>query len=91
MTAAATTLPTPARVSRTRAGVELKEFFRQRESVIFTLAFPVVLLLALGAVLHYDVGDGVSFPQYFMAGVITVSSSARRARRAGNDRAHSVS
>jgi ABC-2 type transport system permease protein len=55
----------------TRAGVELKEFFRQRESVIFTLAFPVVLLLALGAVLHYDVGDGVTFPQYFMAGVIT--------------------
>jgi ABC-2 type transport system permease protein len=64
-------LPSLLSVSRTRAGVELKEFFRQRESVVFTLAFPVVLLLALGAVLHYDVGFGVDFPQYFMAGVIT--------------------
>ena len=56
---------------RTRAQVELKEFFRQRESVVFTLAFPVLLLVALGAGLTYDVGDGVTFPQYFMAGVLT--------------------
>jgi ABC-2 type transport system permease protein len=56
---------------RTRIQVELKEFFRQRESVVFTLAFPVLLLLALGAGLRYDIGAGVSFPQYFMAGVIT--------------------
>ena len=71
MSAPQVALPSLLRVSRTRAGVELKEFFRQRESVVFTLAFPVVLLLALGAVLHYDIGFGVSFPQYFMAGVIT--------------------
>ncbi|MGZ4507766.1 MAG: ABC transporter permease, partial [Blastococcus sp.] len=64
-------LPSVVGVCRIRAGVELKEFFRQRESVIFTLAFPVLLLLALGAGLQYDVGDGVSFPQYFMAGVLT--------------------
>jgi ABC-2 type transport system permease protein len=56
---------------RTRVQVELKEFFRQRESVIFTLAFPVLLLLALGAGLTYRIGAGVTFPQYFMAGVIT--------------------
>src|SRR3712207_9460016 len=49
----------------------LKEFFRQRESVVFTLVFPVILLLGLGAVLDYDLGAGVDFPQYFMAGVIT--------------------
>jgi ABC-2 type transport system permease protein len=29
-------LPSIGRVCRTRAGVELKEFFRQRESVVFT-------------------------------------------------------
>ena len=56
---------------RTRLQVELKEFFRQRESVVFTLAFPVLLLLALGAGLTYHIGAGVSFPQYFMAGVIS--------------------
>ncbi|WP_222194164.1 ABC transporter permease [Modestobacter italicus] len=63
-------LPSIARVCRTRAGVELKEFFRQRESVVFTLFFPVILLLVFGAVLDYDLGSGVSFTQYFMAGVI---------------------
>jgi ABC-2 type transport system permease protein len=63
-------LPPLGRVLRTRAGVELKEFFRQRESVVFTLMFPVILLLVFGAVLDYDLGSGVSFTQYFMAGVI---------------------
>jgi ABC-2 type transport system permease protein len=66
-----TALPPLGRVYLTRAGVELKEFFRQRESVVFTLVFPVILLLGLGAVLDYDLGAGVDFPQYFMAGVIT--------------------
>jgi ABC-2 type transport system permease protein len=64
------TLPSVGSVCRTRAGVELKEFFRQRESVVFTLMFPVILLLVFGAVLNYDLGSGVSFTQYFMAGVI---------------------
>jgi ABC-2 type transport system permease protein len=54
----------------TRIRVELKEFFRQRESVVFTLLFPIGLLLVFGAVLHYDIGNGVSFTQYFLAGVI---------------------
>jgi len=63
-------VPPLARVYRVRAGVELKEFFRQRESVVFTLMFPVILLVVFGAVLDYDIGGGVSFTQYFMAGVI---------------------
>src|SRR3954470_21407104 len=62
--------PPIGRVCRTRAGVELKEFFRQRESVVFTLMCPVILLLVFGAVLDYDLGSGVTFTQYFMAGVI---------------------
>jgi ABC-2 type transport system permease protein len=63
-------LPPVGRVWRIRAGVELKEFFRQRESVVFTLAFPVILLVVFGAVLDYDIGGGVTFTQYFMAGII---------------------
>jgi len=66
----APSLPPLARVYRVRAAVELKEFFRQRESVVFTLMFPVILLVVFGAVLDYDIGNGVSFTQYFMAGVI---------------------
>jgi len=64
---AAPALPGPY---RTRISVELKEFFRQREGVTFTVLFPVVLLLGLGSVLSYDIGYGVDFAQYFMAGVI---------------------
>jgi ABC-2 type transport system permease protein len=63
------TRPLPGAYS-TRISVELKEFFRQREGVTFTVLFPVVLLLGLGSVLSYDIGDGVDFAQYFMAGVI---------------------
>jgi ABC-2 type transport system permease protein len=63
-------LPSLGAVYRPRAGVELKEFFRQRESVVFTLVFPVLLLVVFGAVLDYDLGGGVSFTQYFVAGVI---------------------
>lgn len=64
---AAAALPGPY---RTRIAVELKEFFRQREAVTFTVLFPVVLLLGLGSVLSFDIGFGVPFSQYFMAGVI---------------------
>lgn len=73
MTATATTgraLPSMRSAYRTRATVELKEFFRQRESVVFTLLFPVILLGVFGAVLKYKIGGGVSFTQYFMAGII---------------------
>ena len=63
-------LPSLPSVYRSRASVELKEFFRQRESVIFTLLLPVLLLVVFGAVLDYDIGFGVTFTQYFMAGII---------------------
>jgi ABC-2 type transport system permease protein len=63
-------LPSLSSVYRSRASVELKEFFRQRESVIFTLLLPVLLLVVFGAVLDYDIGFGVTFTQYFMAGII---------------------
>ena len=63
-------LPSLGRVYRSRASVELKEFFRQREAVVFTLMLPVLLLVVFGAVLNYELADGVSFIQYFMAGII---------------------
>jgi ABC-2 type transport system permease protein len=68
--ATAPVLPSLPSVCRSRASVELKEFFRQRESVVFTLLLPVLLLVVFGAVLDYDIGFGVTFTQYFMAGII---------------------
>jgi ABC-2 type transport system permease protein len=71
VTTAARDRPLP-RAYRTRISVELKEFFRQREGVTFTVLFPVLLFLGLGAVLDYDLTGGVDFSQYFIGGVITV-------------------
>ncbi|SFD93117.1 ABC transporter permease [Blastococcus tunisiensis] len=68
--ATARPLPSLPTVYRSRASVELKEFFRQRESVVFTLMLPVLLLVVFGAVLDYELADGVSFTQYFTAGII---------------------
>ncbi len=70
MTKREASLPSLTTVYRSRAGVELKEFFRQREAVVFTVMLPVLLLVVFGAVLNFDLGDGVSFTQYFMAGII---------------------
>jgi ABC-2 type transport system permease protein len=63
-------LPPLPRVYRSRASVELKEFFRQREAVVFTLLLPVLLLLVFGAVLDYEITGGISFTQYFMPGIL---------------------
>src|SRR5215203_7452759 len=70
MTTTDVRLPSVGRVFRSRAVVELKEFFRQREAVVFTLMLPVLLLVVFGAVLNFDLGNGVPFIQYFMAGIV---------------------
>ena len=56
-------LPPLGAVYRSRAVVELKEFFRQREAVVFTLMLPVLLLVVFGAVLNYELDNGVRFTQ----------------------------
>jgi ABC-2 type transport system permease protein len=53
-----------------RTGIELKQFFRQRDSVVFTFAFPVILLFIFGSVFSDDLAPGVSFTQYFAAGMV---------------------
>lgn len=71
--AAAVTRPLPSllRVSLVRGRMEIRQFFRQRESVIFTFALPIILLLLFGQIFHGEVGHtGVSFRQYFIAGIL---------------------
>jgi ABC-2 type transport system permease protein len=43
---------------------------RQRESVVFTLFFPVILLFIFGTVFKDTIAPGVTFSQYFVAGMI---------------------
>ena len=58
------------RIGFLRAGLELKQFLRQRESVVFTLFFPVILLFIFGTVFKDTIAPGVTFSQYFVAGMI---------------------
>jgi ABC-2 type transport system permease protein len=58
------------RIGLLRAGLELKQFLRQRESVVFTLFFPVILLFIFGTVFKDTIAPGVTFSQYFVAGMI---------------------
>jgi ABC-2 type transport system permease protein len=54
-----------------RQGVlEVKQFLRSREQVVFTLAFPAILILIFGSIFGGDLGGGVKFTQYFVTGMI---------------------
>jgi ABC-2 type transport system permease protein len=43
---------------------------RSREQVVFTMAFPVMLIVIFGSVFSGDIGGGVKFTQYFVSGMI---------------------
>ena len=64
--------PMPAvRIGWLRGKLELKEFFRHREQVFFTLAFPVMLLLIFGSILNYTIANGaLKFSHYFVPGIL---------------------
>ncbi len=68
--ARSTQTPTWATVGFGRGRIELKRFLRQRESVVFTILFPALLLGIFGSVFNQDIAPGVTFSQYFAAGMI---------------------
>ena len=59
-------------IGRRRATVELKQFFRDRESAVFNFALPVLLLVIFGSVFGGQTLEGttITFAQYFVAGMI---------------------
>lgn len=59
-------------LARARVVVDLKEFVRSREQMIFIFAFPMIFLVLFGTIFGgQDLGDtGVTFAQYFLAGMI---------------------
>jgi len=63
-------LPTTITLGVARGGLEIRQFMRQRESVVFTLAFPIILLAIFGSVFKTTLAEGVTFSQYFVAGMI---------------------
>jgi ABC-2 type transport system permease protein len=50
--------------------MEIIQFSRQKEAVVFTIFFPVILLAIFGSVFKDTIAPGVTFSQYFVAGMI---------------------
>jgi ABC-2 type transport system permease protein len=54
-----------------QGGIELKQFFRTRESLVFTLLFPVMLMVIFGSIFsNTQIAPGVTLSQYFVTGMI---------------------
>jgi ABC-2 type transport system permease protein len=62
--------PTSLSIGIQRGALEIKQFMRQRESVVFTMLFPLILLAIFGSVFSNSIAKGVTFSQYFVAGMI---------------------
>ena len=62
--------PTALSIGIQRGRLEIKQFMRQRESVVFTMLFPLILLAIFGSVFSNSIAKGVTFSQYFVAGMI---------------------
>lgn len=68
-------LPGTLRLGLVRTGVELREFAREREAIVFIFAYPIVMLAIFATVFGNDGpitagGVTVSFAQYFLPGMI---------------------
>lgn len=63
-------IPSAFQLGMRRGALEIRQFMRQRESVVFTLLFPVILLAIFGSVFKNTIAPGVTFSQYFVAGMI---------------------
>lgn len=50
--------------------LEIRQFLRSREQVMFTLAFPVIMILVFASIFDGEIGGGVKFTQYFVTGMI---------------------
>jgi ABC-2 type transport system permease protein len=59
-----------ATLSLHQGGLEIRQFLRTREAVVFTLLFPILLLVIFAAIFTFEIAPGVQFSQYFIAGMI---------------------
>lgn len=63
-------LPSALALGWRRTSIEVKQLFRDKESAVFTFALPMLLLIIFGSVFNTDIAPGVTFSQYFAAGMI---------------------
>jgi ABC-2 type transport system permease protein len=77
MTAVATAAKTdaargagPVELAYRQGVIEVKQFLRSRESVVFTMAFPVIMIFIFASIFTWNIAPGVKFTQYFITGMI---------------------
>jgi len=64
-------MPSTVRLGLSRGVIELRQFFREREAVVFVFLFPPLLLVIFGSVFGQQVaGTGLSMRQAFLPGMI---------------------
>ena len=63
-------LPSTMAVGLARTKLEVREFFREREALIFTFFFPIIFLGIFSAVFGSTDFDGVNAATYFTPGMI---------------------
>lgn len=62
--------PSALRIAMARAALELRLYARTRQQVIFSFLYPIVMLVIFGSVFHNTrVAGGVTYTQYFVAGI----------------------
>ncbi|MEU6647197.1 ABC transporter permease [Saccharomonospora sp. NPDC046836] len=70
-------LPSVFGVRMSRGALELKQMVRQRDAVIFTFLFPLVLMVSFSAIFQSTIpGTDIDFRQYFIAGMIATGIMA---------------
>jgi ABC-2 type transport system permease protein len=64
-------LPSTGRIGMARIKIELRTFFREKQSVAFVFALPAIMLVLLGSIFRGDAaGHGLSVGEIFAAGLI---------------------
>ena len=63
-------VPGTIKLGLLRGQMEIIQFSRQKEAVVFTIFFPVILLAIFGSVFKDTIAPEVTFSQYFVAGMI---------------------
>ncbi|MGN9779533.1 ABC transporter permease [Micromonospora sp. H33] len=60
----------PVALGLRQGRLEITQFLRSRESVVFTLGFPVIMIVIFASIFDGEIAPGVSFTQYFVTGMI---------------------
>lgn len=71
-------LPSALSLGWQRAGLEVRQFFRERDAIFFIFAYPVIMLAIFATVFGKDgakvftdlPGGGIPFSQYFLPGMV---------------------